>query len=200
MMDIDKLINRTLFRIWGLSPDLIAPKIHKLLHDYGIPPDLVQMETWMAATLNMGQMNPEWLKFPSKNYSESEQDDFAKLCYLENLKINRVEITAIGSPYVFEKDGHIKSLFESFLKSKANRKSLPFSRVGTLPPHRDAILIDEFLKPFQPTDRQRHLFIWQLYQLGGYPFTNQQLKAPDQNKASLISNWIKRNKNQKFTG
>lgn len=181
--------------MWGLSPDLIAPKIHKLLHDYGIPPDLVQMETWMAATLNMGQMNPEWRKFPLKQYSESERDNFAKLCYLENLKINRVEITAIGSNYVFEKDILIKIIFEHFLKSKANRKSLPLPEVGTLPEHRDAILIDEFLKPFQPTDGQRYLFIWQLYKLGGYPFTDQQLQAPDQNKKSLISNWIKRNKN-----
>lgn len=193
-MDIDKLIDRFLLRIWGLSPDLIAPKIHKLLHDYGIPPDLVQIETWMAASLNMGQMNPELLKFPLRTYSESELDDFDKLCNLENLKINRVEITAIGSNYVFEKDDLIKSIFQDFLKSKA-KASLNKVKIVNRPKHRDAILIDEFLKPFQPTDGQRYLFIWQLYKLGGYPFTDQQLQASDQNKKSLISNWIKRNKN-----
>ena len=148
--------------MWGLSPDLIAPKIHKLLNDYGIPPDLVQMETWMAACLNMGQMNPEWLKIPLRTYSESERDNFAALCNLETLTISRVEITAIGSNYVFEKDSLIKIIFEDFLKSKANKKSLPLWKEETLPKHRDAILIDEFLKTFQPTDGQRYLFIWQL--------------------------------------
>lgn len=50
-----------------------------------------------------------------------------------------------------------------------------------------------------PTERQRFLLVWELYRRASYPFTKQQIQASDQNKAALIRNWFKRNKNQKFT-
>lgn len=54
------------------------------------------------------------------------------------------------------------------------------------------------VKRVLPTERQRYLLIWELYRRAGYPFNKQQLEASDQNKASLIRNWFKRNKNQKI--
>lgn len=201
MTDINKLIDKFRFRLFGLSPDLIAPQMNKLLRDYGIPPDLVQMETWMAACINMAsEPHPEMRINLLENYSENEHDMFTQLCTQKNLKINRVEITASGLNYVFEKDSLIKSFFEDFLKSQAKKeKGLRFLKVKIPPPHHDAILIEDFLKAFINIARKRYLFIWQLYKLGGYPFSKSELEAIDQNKASLISNWIKRNKNQRLT-
>jgi hypothetical protein len=56
------------------------------------------------------------------------------------------------------------------------------------------------IKTLLPSERQRHLLMWELYRRAGYPFDKQQLESSDQNKASFIRNWFKRNKNQKFTG
>lgn len=139
----------------------------------------------------------------------------------ENLLDGNGEVTEIiikkgGVDYTFTRnndDFNMYALFEAI--DERLKESIEYRKRRGIKLYQESLnAIDEFghhtdmaklffnhdeIKKILPIERQRLLLMWELYRRAGYPFDRQQLDASDQNKASFIRNWFKRNKNQKIT-
>ncbi len=159
-----------------------------------------------------------------KGNSKEQLKDIQKLeSFLDNPKqVSQITIVKGGTEYTFSRNEYVYGIY-SFVDvieqhievSNEYRRSKGMSDTGETMTLSKEYLMDisgvehhtDWTKQLfnhtqvikiLPTERQRFLLLWELYRRAGYPFDKQQIEASDQNKASLIRNWFKRNKNQKI--
>jgi hypothetical protein len=174
----------------------------------------------------MGGKLPEWLKIFSQYHNnfkkEKPKEQLAIIKQIQSLvespgEITEIKITKSGVDYhfsrneeyfqmhaLFEKiDDYFKGVIDHQKKRGITLYEDYFQALTNEEHHTDMaklFISHASIKTLLPSERQRHLLMWELYRRAGYPFDKQQLESSDQNKASFIRNWFKRNKNQKFTG
>lgn len=107
--------------------------------------------------------------------------------------INEIRIYQGGVEYKF-KDRAILAMFQDWITDSARglSKEEQDQQTEELYQHLIETVRPLFNKLQHLRPRKRHLLIYELLQLAGYPFTRQQLSASEQTKASLIGKWLER--------